>query len=206
MRKINPGAQLKTLPAETQEALWTWLHEDQTRKLRDAVAWLYSEHDVRTDFRRLSEWRLWFARKLEIEAAQSEASEIEEALKRSGTFSARQLEELGNVIFLNRATKTGDSGAFAKVAAVVQGRERLEGAKAEHQDKMTVARAKLKLQSETLRQTKRRLDQAERKVAALEKAEAERAAAADAAMRRVKDGGASEETIKAVREALGMRE
>ncbi len=178
MRKTDPRAKLKTLPEDTQAALWQWLGEDRTRKLEDAAAWLYSEHDVRTDFRRLSEWRLWYARKLEIEEAQSEAAEIEEALKRSGRYNARQLEELGNVIFLNRATKTGDAATFKLAAQVMQGRERIEGEKTAHQDKMTIAREKLNLQSRTLDQTKRRLDQAERKIIALEaQAEAAKAAA-----------------------------
>ena len=179
MRKIDPRAKLKTLSAEIQSELWDWLHEDTTRTLKDAVAWLYSEHDIRTDFRRLSEWRGYYAR----EEAQSEAAEIEEALKRSGKFTAQQLEELGNTIFLNRATKTGDAKIFTAVAQVVQGRDRLKSEQQAHADKIEVARAKVTLQRGALEQTKRRLDQAERKIIALE----EQAAAAKAAAQRTKD-------------------
>mgnify|MGYP007073216326 CR=1 FL=1 len=173
MRKIDPRAKLKTLSAEIQSELWDWLHEDTTRTLKDAVAWLYSEHDIRTDFRRLSEWRGYYARKVEIK----------EALKRSGNFAEQQLEELGNTILLHRATKAGDAKIFTAVAQVVQGRDRLKSEQQAHADKIEVARAKVTLQRGALEQTKRRLDQAERKIIALE----EQAAAAKAAAQRTKD-------------------
>ncbi len=196
MRKIDPRAKLKTLDADIQSALWDWLMEDTSRTLADAVTWIYSKHDIRTDFRRLSEWRAWYARKLEIETAESEAAEIEEALKRSGQYNAAQLEALGNIIFLNRATKTGDAKTFTAVAQVLQGRERLGNEVAAHKDKIEVARDRVKLQGKTLEQTKRRLDQAERKILALE-AQAEAAkAAAQRAKDAIKSSGMDEDTRK----------
>lgn len=166
MRKIDPRAKLKTLPSEVQEALWDWLMEDTSRTLKEAVDWMFSEHDIRTDFRRLSEWRGWYARKVEIEAAESEAEEIAEALKRTGKFSAQELEKVGNTIFLNRATKLGDAKMFTQVAQVLQGRQRLEGEQQAHADKMNVAKQKLSIDREKLKQAERKLKLAEAKVSA----------------------------------------
>jgi hypothetical protein len=196
MRKTDPRAKLKTLPSDIQEALWNYLEEDPTRTLKDAASYLHEEHHITTDFRRLSEWRGWYARKLEIESAESEATEIAQALQHSGQFNAAQLEELGNVIFLNRATKLGDAKTFTAVAQVLQGRQRMEAEKVAHKDKIEVAREKVKLQRGALEQTKRRLDQAERKITALE----EQAAAAKAAAQRTKDAlqsGGMDETKRA---------
>lgn len=164
MRKIDPRAKLKTLDADLQDALWSFFEEDAGRTLKDGVTWLQDEHGIATDFRRLSEWRGWYARKIEIEQAESEAAEIADALKRSGAYSAKQLEELGNVIFLNRATKLGDAKTFAAVAGVLQSRQRLEGDQAAHQDKMKVAQQKLTLESEKLKQAERRLQLLEAKL------------------------------------------
>jgi hypothetical protein len=161
MRKTDPRAKLKTLPSDIQEALWNWLEEDTTRTLKDAASYLHAEHHITTDFRRLSEWRGWMARKLEIESAESEATEIAQALQHSGQFNAAQLEELGNVIFLNRATKLGDAKTFTAVAQILQGRQRMEAEKAAHGDKMQIAKAKITLD-------KQRLAQAERKLKLLE--------------------------------------
>ena len=160
-RKTHPNAKLKTLSEETQSALWEFFAEDASRKLSDAVPWLKSEWDVVTNVQRLSEWRGWYARKVSLEEAQSEASEIEEMLARSGKYDAKQLEELGNVIFLNRATKLGDAAMFRAVASVVQNRERIDDARTEHADKM-------KLAAKRLEQQKAALELAERKVALLE--------------------------------------
>ena len=160
-RKTHPNAKLKTLSEETQSALWEFFCEDASRKLSDAVRWGESEWVVVTKVRGLSEGRGWYARKVSLEEAQSEASEIEEMLARSGKYDAKQLEELGNVIFLNRATKLGDAAMFRAVASVVQNRERIDDARTEHADKM-------KLAAKRLEQQKAALELAERKVTLLE--------------------------------------
>ena len=75
-----------------------------------------------------------------------------------------------------------------------------------------IARAKLELdqarlvQAETkLKQAQEVIDMQRRKIEAMEAEEAARKKAAEDAVNRAKDGGASDETIRAVREALGMK-
>lgn len=204
-RKTNPNAKLKTLAEETQSALWEFFAEDASRKLSDAVPWLKSEWDVETNVQRLSEWRGWYARKVSLEEAQSEASEIEEMLARSGKYDAKQLEELGNVIFLNRATKLGDAAMFRAVASVVQNRERIDDARTEHADKMSVAMKKLEQNQQRLKQMAQTIELQRRKIEAMEADERARQEAAKSALERATSGGASDEAIALVREALGMK-
>jgi hypothetical protein len=197
MSKTRTDAKLKTLPADVQAALWSFFEEDAKRKLEDAVPWLMSEHNVATDFRRVSEWRLWYARKLEIESAQSEAEEIKEALALAGQYSAKQLEQVGNLIFLNRATKEGDAKVFAQVANVLQGRESMEAKATQHEDKMKVANKRLELQSADMQ---RKLKELEMKVAEFEKAKAQ---AEKEITKAGNTGGMSPEAVAALRSALG---
>jgi hypothetical protein len=75
-----------------------------------------------------------------------------------------------------------------------------------------IARAKLELDQARLMQAETKLKQAQevidmqrRKIDAMEAEEAARKKAAEDAVNRAKDGGASEDTIRAVREALGMK-
>jgi hypothetical protein len=197
MNKTRTDAKLKTLPADVQAALWSFFEADAKRKLEDAVPWLKSEHDVATDFRRVSEWRLWYARKLEIESAQSEAEEIKEALALAGQYSAKQLEQVGNLIFLNRATKEGDAKVFAQVANVLQGRESMEAKATQHEDKMKIARGRLELQAKELN---RKLKELEMKI---EEFEATKAKVAKEITKAGNAGGMSPEAVAALRSALG---
>ena len=77
---------------------------------------------------------------------------------------------------------------------------------------MEIKQATVRQNDERLKQNERRLEQAQetidmqrRKIEALEAEEAARKKAAEDAVNRAKDGGASDETIRAVREALGMK-
>ena len=75
-----------------------------------------------------------------------------------------------------------------------------------------IALSKLRQDEQRLKQNEKRLEQAQeviemqrRKIEAMEAEEAARKAKAEEAVSKAKDGGASEETIRVVREALGMK-
>ncbi|GAA5137451.1 hypothetical protein GCM10023213_14140 [Prosthecobacter algae] len=194
-RKIHPGAKLKTLDEDIQESLWDWLCDDPKRTLAQAKDWLEDEYQIETRVQRLSEWRGWYARTLEIRTAESEASELEQLLSTKAlTLTPDQISAIGNAVFLNRATKLGDAKTFVQVAGVVQRSQELKASQQGHKDKMSLAERKLKVEGQ-------KLDLEERRVKLLE----DKIKSADEVMKTaVKKGGLTPETRAAIRAELGM--
>jgi hypothetical protein len=171
VRKVHPAAKLKTLPSETQEALWGFFAEDSKRTLAAAVDFADQELGIVTSIQRMSEWRGWYARNLAIDEAESDASELEAMLSKPGlALSPDAIAAISNAVFLNRASKTGDVETFVKVASIIQRAQELKASQAGHSDKMEVAQAKLKLQA---MEAERKLKELEMKVKACEAKEAE---------------------------------
>lgn len=198
-RKVHPAAKLKTLSPELQEALWAYFAEDPKRTLLDAVTFAADELSIITSIQRMSEWRGWYARNLAIDEAESDASELESMLSKPGlALTPEAISAISNAVFLNRASKTGDAETFVKVAGIIQRSQELKASQQGHADKMQVAHAKLKLQSQ---QAERQLKELEMKVAQFEK---ERRAAEALLNPSQAKGGMSIETINTVRQALNM--
>jgi hypothetical protein len=195
-RKAHPSARIKTLPEDLQERIYEVC---QAGTYKDAIRWLADEMKITISDSALSDWFGWRTRKLAIEQAESEATEIRDLLASPGLqLSPAQLAGIGNAIFINRATKVGDAKTFREVAGVVQRSQELEANQAAHADKMTIARRKLELQAA---EHERKLKELEMKVARFEK---EKKAAEDVMQNASKKGGMSPETRKALRQALGM--
>jgi seryl-tRNA synthetase len=109
------------------------------------------------------------------------------------------IPKIGEAVFLGKAAKTGDAKMFATVAAITQRHTELKSRQGEHADKMKIADKRLKLQAANLdRQNKElqsRLDELDR----------QRKAAEAAITKANKDGGMTDETVKVIRQALGMK-
>ncbi len=166
MRKVHPAAKLKTLGPDVQDALWEWFCEDPKRTLVLATDWLKDEHQIITSVQRVSEWRGWYARKIEIETAESEAHELEQLLgTKALSLTPDQISAIGNAVFLNRATKLGDAKTFVQVAGVVQRSQELKASQQGHTDKMEIARATLVLKE---KEQARKVKELELKVATFE--------------------------------------
>ena len=163
-RKVHPNAKLKTLAESVQEEIWNWLEEDRKRTLAEAVEWMRSRLRIETSVQRLSEWRGWYRRNLEVDQIESEVGEIEAMLRKLGDVPPEKIEAIGNTLFLNRATKAADAKTFTQVAAVVQGRQRIDDARQEHADKMAIAHKRLEQKQADLEIAKRKLELLEAKV------------------------------------------
>jgi hypothetical protein len=192
MRKAHPSAKIKTLPEDLQQKIY---EQCLTAKYADVIEWLKDELKIIISDSSLSEWFGYYRRKLEIAEAESEAREIEELLKTPGLqLSPEQLSGIGNAIFINRATKTGDAKTFVQVASVIQRNNELRSNQQEHADKMSLAERKLEVK-------KQELELAQRKVAVLEKRINKAAHVIDQAAAK---GGISQQTRQQIRAELGM--
>jgi hypothetical protein len=194
-RKPHPSSVLKTLPDEDQAALFEFLRD---KTLAEGVQWLFSNNGLRTNDSSLSDWRGWYAMNRTIDGYLSDVDELKIKLADIGT-DPDLIPKIGEAVFLGKAAKTGDAKMFATVAAITQRHTELKSRQGEHADKMKIADKRLKLQAANLdRQNKElqsRLDELDRQ-----------RKAAEAAMTKAnKDGGMTDETVKVIRQALGMK-
>lgn len=160
MSKTRSDAKLKTLPAETQAAMWAFFEEDKKRKLADAVPWLRSEFDVVTNVKRLSEWRDDYARALRIDNADDFTTQFISKLQQKPhlKLAPETLAAISNSLFLEVATRDQDVKSFAIAAGVIQRAQELEASRIAHSDKMEVSREKLKLQHSEMERKNRELE------------------------------------------------
>jgi len=169
-RKVHPAAKLKTLSAELQEALWAFFAEDPKRTLADAVTHAADELGIITSSQRMSEWRGWYARNLAIDEAESDAGELEARLRKPGlSLTPDTISALGNAVFLNKASKTGDAETFVRVAAIIQRAQELKASQEGHADKMQLAHGQLDLRRKDL---ERKMKELEMKLKTFEEREA----------------------------------
>jgi hypothetical protein len=194
-RKPHPSSVLKTLPDEDQAALFEFLRD---KTLAEGVQWLFSNNGLRTNDSSLSDWRGWYAMNRTIDGYLSDVDELKIKLADIGT-DPDLIPKIGEAVFLGKAAKTGDAKMFATVAAITQRHTELKSRQGEHADKMKIADKRLKLQAANLdRQNKElqsRLDELDR----------QRKAAEAAITKANKDGGMTDETVKVIRQALGMK-
>lgn len=194
-RKPHPSSVLKTLPDDDQAALFEFLRD---KTLAEGVQWLFSNNGVRTNDSSLSDWRSWYAMTQEIGAWNSDVEELKQLLRTDATIDPNLIPKIGEAVFISRAAKQGDAKTFAAVASIIQRHKELEANQAAHGDKMKLGRDKLDLQNRDLARKNKEL---EIKVAEFEKQKH----AAEVALNKAKgNGGMTEETVKVIRQALGM--
>lgn len=194
-RKPHPSSVLKTLPDEDQAALFEFLRD---KTLAEGVQWLFSNNGLRTNDSSLSDWRGWYAMNRTIDGYLSDVDELKLKLADIGT-DPDLIPKIGEAVFLGKAAKTGDAKMFATVAAITQRHTELKSRQGEHADKMKVAEKRLKLQAANLDRQNRELQ------SRLDELERQRKAAEAAITKANKDGGMTDETVKVIRQALGMK-
>lgn len=195
-RKTRSDAKLKKLDEELQARLYETC---ETSSLDEALEWLRDEMKITVARSTLGAWAADRRRRLWIEECESEAAELEELLSNPKLkLRPEQIGVIGNAVFLNRASKEGDTKAFVAVASTIQRSQELEAQQAAHKDKMAVQHKKLELQQANLQ---RQLKELEMKVAQYEKEKAAAAKALNAAEKK----GASPTLIEGVRKAMNFR-
>jgi protein-arginine kinase activator protein McsA len=195
-RKVNPRAKLKTLPEEIQERLF---EQVESTTLEAALEYVRDELKITIGKTALADWAAWYRRREWIKEAESDASEMEDMLKRSGLqLGPEAISAIANAVFLNRASKLGDAKTFVATASVIQRSQELQNNQAAHKDKMEVAHLKLDLQT---RDMERKMKELEMKLADYEKEKAAASKVLDVAAEK----GASPQLIENVRAALNFR-
>lgn len=162
------------------------------------MTWLFSNNGVRTNDSSLSDWRGWYQMQRTIAGWSSDVEALKQQLADIGT-DPDLIPKIGEAVFLSKAAKTGDVKTFATIAAITQRHTELQSRQGEHADKMKVAEKRLKIQAAELdrknKELQMRLDELER----------QRKAAEEAITKANKDGGMTDETVKVIRQALGMK-
>lgn len=116
-RKPLPSSVLKNLPPEKQEALFDYLAAGKS--LAEGVAWLQSEHGVKTNDSSLSDWRAWFAMIRDVDSWNAEAEDFARRLRERGDMPEDLIERAAESVFLSRSMKEGNAKAFVAVANVI---------------------------------------------------------------------------------------
>lgn len=193
-RKPHPSSVLKTLPDEAQAALFDYLRD---KTLAEGVEHLRTQ-GIHTNDSSLSDWRGWYQMTRTIGGWSAEVEDLKQQLADIGT-DPDLIPKIGEAVFLSKAAKTGDVKTFATIAAITQRHTELQSRQGEHADKMKVAEKRLKIQAAELdrknKELQMRLDELER----------QRKAAEEAITKANKDGGMTDETVKVIRQALGMK-
>jgi hypothetical protein len=194
-RKPHPSSVLKTLPDDDQAALFEFLRD---KTLAEGVKWLFSNNGLRTNDSSLSDWRGWYQMQRTIQGWSADVEDLKQQLADIGT-DADLIPKIGEAVFLSKAAKSGDVKTFATVAAITQRHVELRSRQGEHSDKMKIADKRLKIQAADLDRKNKELQ------SRLDELERQRRAAEDAITRANKDGGMTDETVKVIRQALGMK-
>jgi hypothetical protein len=194
-RKPHPSSVLKTLPDDDQAALFEFLRD---KTLAEGVKWLFSNNGLRTNDSSLSDWRGWYQMQRSIQGWSADVEDLKQQLADIGT-DADLIPKIGEAVFLSKAAKSGDVKTFATVAAITQRHVELRSRQGEHSDKMKIADKRLKIQAADLDRKNKELQ------SRLDELERQRRAAEDAITRANKDGGMTDETVKVIRQALGMK-
>lgn len=137
-RKIHKNATLKALPDEVQERLWEWLDEDKSRTYLDAVRWMQDTFQHKTNEKRLSDWRKWYAIIREGKEGSDSMKALREVLQKNGTkLDPDEINLMATNLFLARAIEEKSTKDFIALAAVVQRSQEFVQAARFHKDKMS---------------------------------------------------------------------
>ena len=194
-RKPPPSAVLKILDDDLQAEIFNAM---QTLTLEQGVEWLAAEKGIKTNKSSLGDWRGWYQMNATIDGYLSDVDELKLKLADIGT-DPDLIPKIGEAVFLGKAAKTGDAKMFATVAAITQRHTELRSRQGEHADKMGIAEKRIKIQAADLARKNKELQ------SRLDELERQRKAAEDAITRTNKDGGMTDETVKVIRQALGMK-
>lgn len=164
MRKPSPRSVLKTQPPEIQERLAEYL---ASHTLAEGVAYCRDELKLRTNDTSLSDWLGWYKLNDRLAKYSEEAEEFKAALLQTSV-DPDLVPKLGEALFLSRAAQEGDVKTFTRVASVLQRSAELKAQQDAHKDKIAIAERQTALRGESLKLMRQKLDNAERRIAALE--------------------------------------
>lgn len=189
MTKPSPLSFAARLTHEQREELYLLL---QTKTLAEGVAWC-DEQGVKTSDSSLSEWLPKYRMIRRIEGFAGAADELAEKLAKRGV-SPDLAPKLAQSVFLLQAAEAEDAETFATMTTIIQRHNELEAKKQQHADTIEIKRTQTKQRDRALAQVQRKLDHAERRVAALEEQAAATKKAAENAKAALKSGGMDEAT------------
>lgn len=117
LRKVNPRAKIKNLPAGDQETLWLLMHptdgDTPPYTLEEALVHLQEEHDITCVLSTLSEWHAWYSLRMRMEGAAARAQQATlEFAKDHPDAKAEDLERYGQLIFSAESLQKNDPKVF----------------------------------------------------------------------------------------------
>lgn len=105
-RKPRGDAKLKTLPEELQEEIHARLVKGTHAAVRK---WLAAEMSISTSLGALSDFYSWYSLRRDLQDADTEVQSLLQLISEGEyNLDTRQMESLGNTLFLLRARKSGD--------------------------------------------------------------------------------------------------
>lgn len=170
----------------------------QTKTLAEGVAWC-QELGVKTSDSSLSEWFRRYRMIRKVEGYDQAADELAVRLAKRG-IDPLLAPKLAQQVFLLQAAEAEDAETFEAMTKIIHSHLQFEASQQAHADKMTIAEKRLQLQAADLDRKNKELQ------SRLDELERQRAAAEEAITRANKDGGMTDETVKLIRQALGMKE
>lgn len=135
-RHTRPDAKLAHLPAEIRDALFAKLTEPQDDRvasdyphgrpwtLDEARDWLLRTHGVACSLTTISDFRSRENLRRELARTDDEVKELQEWLLAQGAgLDARTVMEIGNLVFINRATRDGDIASYKAICQLILKKE-----------------------------------------------------------------------------------
>ena len=125
-RKPRSDSNLKTLPEEQQEAIFSRL-SGKGGSYEKVRAWLFAEWDIKTSVGALQAWYSWYSLRQHVTQESNFVDSLVGLMKEEGEFtlSTPQLAEFGNLLFMARAAREQDPKVWATILKLVNQREAL---------------------------------------------------------------------------------
>lgn len=136
MKVPRSDAKLKNLPEAVRDELYAKLSEPQDDRvcaeyplgrpwtLDEGRDWLLRTHQVQAGLTAISDWRTWERVRRDIRQTDAEVSELEAWLmNRLPGMTTAEVMDVGNLLFIHRATKDGDFKTFKGAADLILRRD-----------------------------------------------------------------------------------
>jgi hypothetical protein len=194
-RKPRADSKLKTLPDESQEAMWALLHpqdkDTQAWTLEAVGAHVAETHGFTVSLSTLSDWHSWYALRRRMEAASAMARQTAMELAANPDMSPDYIDRVAQTVFAAETLERRDIKGYTAIARLRQTDKSLD-----QRDQQ------LKQRDQELVQREKLVAQSERRVAVLEK----KAAFADAVKKAAEnsEGGITAEQMAEIERKLKM--
>jgi hypothetical protein len=116
-RKPRGDAKLKTLSEDLQDEIFKRLESGTHAAARK---WLQEEMLIATSLGALSEFYSWYALRKQLQETDREVNDILELVKSGGyNLDTKQVEAVGNALFLTAARKTNDFKSYKQALELI---------------------------------------------------------------------------------------